>query len=154
MLFGDETLVRVRALRNRDFVAEEKRRIIYTGPSADVLVAMVWDQAVDLDLEIFNPFQQLVSPTAPGDSVGGSGIMQASDKDGFGPEVYEWRANNRILRGLFQMHVRKRTNTAATVNGNVYVFLRERQIQSRPQIFPFAVAPLDSVLAMPSVTWQ
>lgn len=156
MLFGDTTVIRVRALRNQEFRGEVLRRVIYAGVPADVLAALVWDQPVDLDLEIVNPLRATISAaTSLGDSVNGNGVLRATDKDGFGPEVYEWRANGRPVNGLFQILVRRPPNNLAPASGRLYVFLREKQILQRRQIINFAFTPQDTgpTKAILQLTW-
>ena len=146
MLFGNNTLVRALAYRGEEFYGEASRQVTYTGRKADVLVALVWDQAVDLDLEVQNPLQQIISANAAGDSVGGSGRLQVSDKDGYGPEVFEWRSV-RIAAGPFIIRVaRQRANLLQPARGRVYVYFREGQLWESRRIFRFEFKPQDTQL--------
>lgn len=147
MLLGNSTLVRTLAYRGQEFYGEATRQVTFTGRKADVLVALVWDQPVDLDLEILNPLQQIISATAPGDSVGGSGRLQISDTDGYGPEVYEWRST-RISTGAFLIRVaRQRLNLLQPASGRVYVYFREGQLTQSRRIFRFEFKPQDTLLS-------
>lgn len=155
MLLGNTTLVRTLAYRGNEFYGEATRQVTYTGRKADVLIALVWEQAVDLDLEILNPREQLISALAPGDSVGGSGRLQISDKDGYGPEVFEWRSA-RIPTGVFFIRVaRQRLNLLQPASGRVYVYFREGQLTQSRQIFRFEFKPQDTALSQNifSFTW-
>ena len=148
MLLGNTTLVRALAYRGNEFLGEATRQVTYTGRKADVLVALVWDQAVDLDLEILNPRQQVINAAAPGDSVGGSGRLQVSDGNGYGPEVYEWRSTS-IPTGPFLIRVaRQRLNLLQPANGRVYVYFREGQSAQSRRIFRFEFKPQDTLLSL------
>ena len=144
MLFGNNTLVRAIAYRGREFYGEASRQVTYTGRKADVLIALVWDQAVDLDLEVLNPLQQIVSAAAPGDSVGGSGRLQVSDT-GYGPEVYEWRSA-LITAGPFLIRVARPRVNPQPASGRVYVYFREGQLLQSRRIFRFEFKPQDTQL--------
>jgi len=145
MLFGNNTLVRAIAYRDGEFYGEVSRQVTYTGRKADVLVALVWDQAVDLDLEVLNPLQQIISAAAAGDSVGGSGRLQMSD-NGYGPEVYEWRSA-RIAAGPFLIRVARPRANLQPASGRVYVYFREGQLVQSRRIFRFEFKPQDTQLA-------
>lgn len=147
MLLGNNTLVRTLAYRGQEFYGEAARQVTYTGRKADVLVALVWDQAVDLDLEILNPLQQIISATAPGDSVGGSGRLQINDNDGYGPEVFEWRSSTRILTGPFLIRVARQRANPQPASGRVYVYFREGQLTQSRRIFRFEFKPQDTLLS-------
>jgi hypothetical protein len=151
MLFGDNTLVRVIAYRGAENRGEISRQVTFTGRKSDILVALVWDQPVDLNLEILNPRDQVISAVTPGDSVGGSLILE--DANGYGPEIYEWRQNTILQRGQFVVRVsRPRVNLGQLASGRVYVFLRERQNLPVRRIFRFSFGlqdlqlPIDTVL--------
>ncbi|MDZ7362746.1 MAG: hypothetical protein ONB46_18765 [candidate division KSB1 bacterium] len=140
MLFGDNTLVRVVAYRGAENRGETSRRVTYTGRKSDILVALVWDQPVDLNLEILNPRGQVISAVARGDSIDGSLLLE--DANGYGPEVYEWRANSILQRGQFVVSVsRPRATLGQLATGRVYVFLRERQNLPLRRIRRFAIQP-------------
>jgi hypothetical protein len=151
MLLSDTNLVRVSAFSSKDPRGEASGRVVYTGQPADVLVALVWDDAVDLDLWISNPLRRtFITPADSGDNINGVGLLRPDDKDGYGPEIYEWRANNRPVNGIFLVRVRRKSNVA--VSGRVYVFLREKQILP----FSFAFTPQDTALIManiPPISW-
>jgi hypothetical protein len=151
MLFGDNTLVRVIAYRGAENRGETSRHVTFTGRKSDILVALVWDQPVDLNLEILNPRGQVISVAARGDSVDGSLILE--DANGYGPEIYEWRQNTILQRGEFVVRVsRPRVNLGQLASGRVYVFLRERQNLPVRRIFRFSFGlqdlqlPIDTVL--------
>ena len=144
MLLGNNTLVRAIAYRGGEFYGEASRQVTYTGRRADVLVALVWDQGVDLDLEVLNPLQQIISAAAPGDSVGGSGRLQVSD-NGYGPEVYEWRSA-RITAGPFVVRVTRPRLNPPPASGRVYVYFREGQLLQSRRIFHFEFKPQDTQL--------
>ena len=153
MLFGNNMLVRAIAYRGREFYGEASRQVTYTGRKADVLIALVWDQAVDLDLEILNPLQQIISAAAPGDTVNGRLILP--DQDGYGPEVFEWRANSSLQRGLFVVRVsRSRVNLLQPTSGKVYIFLGERQNSLIRRIFHFNFEPQDTQLVIDNILIQ
>ncbi|MGH7455657.1 MAG: hypothetical protein ACRENG_30155, partial [bacterium] len=123
MLFGDNTLIKVSAYSGLTFRGEASRRVAFTGQKSDILVALVWDQLLDLNLEIQTPLQQIVSAIAPGDSVGGRLVLP--DGDGYGPEVYEWRVNSILQRGQFAVRVaRQRADLGRPASGRVYILLR------------------------------
>jgi hypothetical protein len=146
MLFGDTTLIRIKAFNKDTSRGEILRRVVYTDTAkADVLVALVWDQPVDLDLEIFNPLlpQTLISAATPGDRVDGVGLLRLNDTDGFGPEVYEWREVGRIVRGQFQFQVRRQV-VNANASGQLHIFLREGKITQRHRAVPFSFTPQDT----------
>ena len=144
MLLGNTTTVRTLAYRGQEFYGEASRQVIFTGRKADVLVALVWDQPIDLNLEILNPLQQIISATAPGDSVGGSGRLQINDNDGYGPEVFEWRSSTRILTGPFLIRVARPRANPQPASGKVYVYFREGQLTQSRRIFSFEFKPQDS----------
>lgn len=156
MLFGDTTLVRVTALRQGDPFVTAARRIIYNAQKSDVLVALTWDQAIDLDLAIFNPLDGRipVSITSPGDSVGGKGLIIQDDSDGYGPEVYEWRNSFKITQGAFGIRVR-RTQLNVPANGRVYVFVREGQrgLQRQFSPAPFQFTAQDQEIIVATFQW-
>ncbi len=153
MLFGDTTLVRVIAWRQKESRGEATRRVIYTGRKSDMLVAMTWDQPVNLDLAINTPLQQIITVNNPTDSVDVLGKVVLSDADGFGPEVYEWR-NSLQLQGLFSVRVR-RTQLTAPVTGRVYVFLREGQkgLQRQLPAATFQLNPQDREIEVTTIQW-
>ncbi|GEM_PF-5112524 len=151
MLFGDNTPVRVIAYRGAENRGETSRQVPFTGRKSDILVALVWDQPVDLNLEILNPRGQVISVAARGDSVDGSLILE--DANGYGPEIYEWRANSILQRGQFVVRVsRPRTSLGQLTSGRAYVFLRERQNLPLRRIFRFSFElqdlqlPIDTIL--------
>ncbi|MDZ7293050.1 MAG: hypothetical protein ONB44_17120 [candidate division KSB1 bacterium] len=154
MLFGDKSLITINAFSGNNFVGSASRQVTYTGTKAEVLVALVWDQPVDLDLEVVNPLQQVISAAAPGDSVGGGGRLQVSDTDGYGPEVYEWRSV-RITGGSFSVRVARPRTGLPTASGKVYIFFREGQIRQSVRSFRFAFVPQDTQLfqTIHNFTW-
>lgn len=153
MLLGNTTLVRTLAYRGGEFYGEASRQVTYTGRKADVLVALVWDQPVDLNLEIQNPLQQIISASAIGDTVNGRLIL--SDQNGYGPEIFEWRANSILQRGLFVVRVtRSRTNLLQPASGRVYVFLGEKQNSPIRRIFRFTFGPQDTQLLIDNILIQ
>jgi hypothetical protein len=153
MLFGNTTLVRAIAYRGGEFYGEVSRQVTYTGGKADVLVALVWDQPIDLNLEIQNPLQQIISVSAIGDTVNGRLLL--SDQDGYGPEVFEWRANSILQRGLFVVRVtRSRTNLSRPASGRVYVFLGEKQNLPIRRILRFNFGPQDTQLSIDNILIQ
>lgn len=151
-VFGDTTDVKIRAWRNLDFKGEAQRRFVYTGPQASVLVAMTWNSLADFDLEIINPAQQIISPSAPGDSINGALILP--DANGFGPELFEWRQNPRLSQGTFTINARRSLGNLIG-SGNVYVYLREGQAPQRLTVVPFDFKPTDTPLfkAIHSFNW-
>jgi len=153
MLFGDNTLVRVIAYRGAENRGETSRQVTFTGRKSDILVALVWDQPVDLNLEILNPRDQVISAATPGDSVGGNLIL--ADINGYGPEIFEWRVNSILQRGQFAVRVsRPRTNLGQLASGRVYVFLRERQNLPVRRIFRFSFGPQDLQLPIDNILIQ
>jgi hypothetical protein len=110
-----------------------------------VLIALVWSEPVDLDLEVQNPLQQIISAAARGDSVGGNGFMQITD-DGYGPEVFEWRQSARIPSGPFSVRVSRPRVGLPLASGKVYVFFREGQAQQGIQSFKFEFKQGDTQL--------
>jgi len=153
MLFGDNTLVRVIAYRGMENIGETSRQVTYTGRKSDILIALVWDQPIDLNLEILNPLQQVISAAAPGDSVNGSLILP--DANGYGPEIYEWRRNTVLQIGQFLVRVsRSRTNLLQPASGRVYVFLRERQNLPIRRILPFTFGPQELQLLIDTILIQ
>jgi hypothetical protein len=154
MLFGSNSLIKVSAYRGNEFRGEASRRITYTGRSADVLVALVWNEPVDLDLQIQNPLQQVISALAPGDSVGGNGIFQITDSNGYGPEVFEWR-QSRIQNGQFSVRVLRPRAGLPTATGKVYMLFREGQARQSMRSFSFEFKPQDTALSIdiPGFTW-
>lgn len=152
--FGDTTTVRLRAFFNQEFRGELQRRIVYTGRRADVLVVLVWDQPVDLDLEIIHPLNPRlpITPAAPGDSVGGRGLLILNDANGFGPEVYEWRDALLVTQGNISINVRRLANVAAS--GRIYVMMRENLKPKDVQVIPFAFQLTDQpVQTITQITW-
>jgi len=133
LLWGDTTLVHVIALRRNRSSVEAMRRIIHTDRKSDMIVALTWDQRVDLDLAITTPLLQVITGSNSIDSVDVQGKIVQEDPDGFGPEVYEWR-NGLNLQGTFSVKVRRPVGVAAT--GRVYVFLREGQKGLQQQLPP------------------
>jgi hypothetical protein len=154
MLFGSNSLIKVSAYRGNEFRGEASRRINYTGRPADVLVALVWNEPVDLDLQIQNPSQQIISTLVPGDSVGGNGILQITDSNGYGPEVFEWR-QSRIQGGQFNVRVLRPRAGLPTATGKVYMLFREGQARQSMRSFPFEFKPQDTALSIdiPGFTW-
>ncbi len=67
-----------------------------------VSIELTWDNGDDLDLLVFDPFGQLISPVAPHSLSGGNHL--GDDRDGFGPEVVEWAAG--APPGPYQFGVR------------------------------------------------
>ncbi len=153
MLFGDNALIKVSAYSGAVFRGETSRRVAFTGQKSDILVALVWDQPLDLNLEIQNPLQQIISATAPGDSVGGSLILP--DGDGYGPEIYEWRVNSILQRGQFVVRVaRQRLDLGRLASGRVYILLGERQNLPIRRSIPFVFGPQDLQLQLDSILIQ
>ncbi len=142
-VLGDTTSVKIRAWRNLNFMGETQRRFVYTGPKASVLIAMTWNSLSNFDLEIINPAQQIISASAPGDSINGSLIL--SDANGFGPELFEWRQNPRLNQGTFTINARRGLGNLLG-SGNVYVYLREGQATQRLTVVPFDFKPTDTPL--------
>jgi hypothetical protein len=153
MLFGENTLVKVSAFRGATFHSATSRRLSYTGRRADVLVALVWNEPVDLDLQVLNPLQQTVSALAPGDSV--NGILRVGDNNGYGPEVYEWRTTTLLNAGPFSIGVARPRVNLPPASGKVFVFFREGQIRQSVQSFRFEFTPQDTRLSQPilNFTW-
>lgn len=151
MLFGDNTLIKVSAYSGAVFRGETSRRVAFTGPKSDILVVLVWDQTLDLNLEIQTPLpQQIVSAAAPGDSVIGRLILP--DGDGYGPEIYEWRVNSILQRGQFVVRVaRQRVDLGRPASGRVYVLLRERQNLPIRRTVPFVFGPQDLQLSLDNI---
>lgn len=140
MLLGNTTTVRTLAYRGNEFYGEASRQVTYTGTKADILIVLAWNQVVNLDLEIINPLQQIISPNNAGDDVNGRLLL--ADNNGYGPEVFEWRENSGLLTGLFLVRVsRPRTNLLQPASGRVYVFLRERQNLLLRRIRSFVFQP-------------
>ncbi len=155
MLFGSNSLIKVSAFRGNEFRGEASRRITYTGRPADVLVALVWNEPVNLDLEVQNPLQQVISAQVPGDSVGGNGVLQITDNNGYGPEVFEWRQSTRIQSGPFSVRVvRPRINPPAAT-GKVYMLFREGQARQSIRSSSFEFKQQDTALSIdiPGFTW-
>ncbi|MGH7455359.1 MAG: hypothetical protein ACRENG_28660, partial [bacterium] len=126
---------------------------VFTGQKSDILVALVWDQLLDLNLEIQTPLQQIVSAIAPGDSVGGRLVLP--DGDGYGPEVYEWRVNSILQRGQFAVRVaRQRADLGRPASGRVYILLRERQNLPIRRMVPFSFGPQDLQLLLDNILIQ
>jgi len=151
MLFGNNTLVRVIASRGQEDPVETSRQVVYTGLRSDILVALAWDQPLDLNLEIANPLQQIITVGNLGDDAGGR-LLQ-SDQDGYGPEVFEWRANSALQRGLFVVRVaRPRLDIGKPASGKVYIFLGEKQNLPDRRILRFSFGlqdiqlPIDNIL--------
>lgn len=142
-VFGDTSTVKIRAWRNLVFKGEVNRRFVYTGPKADVFIAMTWNSAADFDLEIVNPAQQVISVNAPGDSISGALILP--DANGFGPELFEWRQNPRLTQGTFTINARRSIGNLIG-SGKVYVYLREGQATQRLTVVPFDFRPTDTPL--------
>ncbi len=140
-LWGDTTVVRVAAWQNRIFRGEVKRRLRYSGLPANILVAGVWNQPVNFDLEIVNPLQQRISALSPGDAIDSNGLMQITDAT-FGPEVYEWRTG-QIVSGPFIVNV-TRPNAGVIGNGTVYLIRREGLPQQSVDPIPFEFRLLDT----------
>jgi hypothetical protein len=155
MLFGSNSLIKVSAYRGNEFRGEASRRITYTGRSADVLIVLVWNEPVDLDLQIQNPLQQIISALAPGDSVGGNGIFPITDSNGYGPEVFEWRQSARISNGPFSVRVLRPRAGLPTATGKVYMLFREGRAAQSMRSFPFEFKPQDTALFIdiPGFTW-
>ncbi len=155
MLFGNSSVVKVSAFSGKNFRGETSRRVTYTGRRADVLIVLVWNEPVDLDLEVQNPLQQIISVITPGDSVGGNGLLQINDKDGYGPEVYEWRQSSRIPSGPFAVRVVRPRVGLPVATGKVYMLFRESQTQQSIRSFTFAFGPQETTLFkdIPGFTW-
>jgi hypothetical protein len=153
MLFGEKALVKVSAFRGTVFHSATSQRLSYTGRPVHVLVALVWNEPVDLDLQVINPLQQTISAIAPGDSVGG--ILRVSDDNGYGPEVYEWRTTTLLNAGPFSIGVARPRVNLPPASGKVYVFFREGQIRESVQSFRFEFSPQDTRLFQPilNFTW-
>jgi len=153
-VFGDTSTVKIRAWRNLDFKGEVHRRFVYTGPKADVLIAMTWNSVADFDLEVVNPGQQAISVSAPGDSVGGSGFLVLSDANGFGPELFEWRQSARLNQGTFLVNVRRALNNAIGA-GKIHVYLREGRANQSLTVasFDFKLLDLELLKQVHVFTW-
>jgi hypothetical protein len=151
MLFGDNSLIKVSAYSGSAFRGETSRRVAFTGRKSDILVALLWDQPLDLNLEIETPLlQQIVSAATPGDSVVGRLILP--DGDGYGPEIYEWRVNSILQRGQFVVRVaRQRIDLGRAATGRVYIFLRESQNLPIRRSVPFAFGPQDLQLLLDNI---
>jgi len=147
MLFGDKTLIRISAYSGTEFRGEVRREVTYTGRKADVLIALVWDQPIDLDLEVLVPGLQLpISVSSRGDSVDGTGRLQIDDQNGYGPEIYEWRST-RINIGPFVIRVaRQRLDLQKPASGRVYFFFKEAQLTPSRRIAPFEFKTGDILL--------
>jgi len=153
MLFGDNTLARVIAYRGKENIGEASRQITYTGAKSDILIALAWDQPVDLDLAITNPLQEIISAGNLGDDI--NGRLLQSDEDGYGPEVFEWRANSALQRGLFVARVaRSRTDLGQSRSGRAYIFLGERQNLPVRRILRFSFGPQDLQLLIDNILIQ
>lgn len=153
MLLGNTTTVRTLAYRGQEFYGEASRQVIFTGRKADVLVALVWDQPIDLNLEIQTPLQQIISAAAIGDTVNGRLLLP--DQDGYGPEIFEWRANSILQRGLFVVRVsRSRTNLLQPASGRVYVILGEKQNAPVRRVFRFTFGPQELQLLIDNILIQ
>jgi hypothetical protein len=155
MLFGSNSLIKVSAFLGNEFRGEASRRIMYTGRPADALVALVWNEPVNLDLEVQNPLQQVISALVPGDSVGGNGVLQITDNNGYGPEVFEWRQSTRIPNGPFNVRVVRPRVGLPVATGKVYMLFREGQAQQSIRSFPFEFKQQDTALFIdiPGFTW-
>jgi hypothetical protein len=153
-VLGDTSTVKIRAWRNLDFKGEAHRGFVYTGPKADVLIAMTWNSPSDFDLEVINPVQQAISVNAPGDSVGGSGFLVLSDANGFGPELFEWRQSARITQGTFTINARRSAGNLLGA-GNVYVYLREGRANQSLRVAPFdfKLLELELIKQVHVLTW-
>lgn len=150
MLLGDNTLIKVSAYSGSAFRGETSRRVAFTGRKSDILIALVWDQLIDLNLEIQNPLQQIVSAAAPGDSVGGRLILP--DGDGYGPEIYEWRVNSGLRVGQFVVRVsRQRVDLGRPASGRVHIFLRESENLPIRRSVPFVFGPQDLQLSVDNI---
>jgi hypothetical protein len=155
LLFGDTTVLKVNALQDNGASHGVARRLmIYNGQRADMIVALVWDQPINLDLAISTPpFSQIITGDNPSDSIDVRGKIVKEDADGFGPEVYEWR-NSLGLQGAFRVSVR-RTQLGGSVGGRVYVFLREGQKELQrllpPVAFQFNPQSRDTLVA--TISW-
>jgi hypothetical protein len=145
MLFGENALVKVSALRGAAFHSAASRRWSYTGRRAEVLVALVWNEPVDLDLQVINPLQQTISAIAPGDSVGG--ILRVGDDNGYGPEVYEWRKTTILQGGAFIIRVARPRVNLPPASGKVFVFFYEGLAQQSVRSFRFEFTPQDTQLS-------
>jgi hypothetical protein len=153
MLFGDNTLIKVSAYSGATFRGEASRRLAFTGQKSDILVALVWDQLIDLNLEIQNPLQQVISAVTPGDSVNGRLILP--DGDGYGPEIFEWRVNSGLRVGQFAVRVsRQRADLGRPASGRVYIFLRESQNLPTRRMVPFVFGPQDLQLPLDNILIQ
>lgn len=153
-VLGDTSTVKIRAWRNLDFKGEVHRRLVYTGPKADVLIAMTWNTTADFDLEVINPAQRAISINAPGDSVGGSGAIVLHDGDGFGPELFEWRESPRLNQGGFTVNATRSVGNLLGA-GRMYVYLREGQPNQNLTAAPFDFKLLDTQLGktVHTFTW-
>jgi hypothetical protein len=140
MLFGDNTLVRVIAYRRGESFVEASRQVTYTGLKSDILVVLVWDRPVDLNLELLNPRQRPISVLDLGDDI--DGRLLRSDENGYGPEVFEWRANSTLTGGEFAVSVsRPRTTFGQPISGRVYYLLGERINSLSRKVYPFTFGP-------------
>ncbi len=153
MLFGDNSLIKVRAYSSAVFRGQSSRQVTFAGQKSDILVALVWDQPLDLNLVIQNPLQQIISAAAPGDSIGGRLIL--SDGDGYGPEIYEWRKNSILQSGQFAVGVaRQRVDLTRSASGRVYIFLRESQNLPTRRSVPFTFGPQDLQILIDNILFQ
>lgn len=142
MLFGDNTLIRMIAYRDGESSVQALRQVTYTGPKSDVLVVLVWDQLVDLNLEILNPRQRLISALDPGDDI--DGRLLPSTGSGYGPEVFEWRTNSTLTGGQFAVNVsRPRATLGSSLSGRVYYLRGERTSSLRREVYPFTFEPTE-----------